>query len=120
MKGAIGFNGFLDLAFLFMEEIWHDVQKGYGSIISSVSSQTLAVPPANNYMVDMWPNIWFNNSKAIFFLDGNFFVFDISLNSPKNECFLCALCVNVTAFFFQSTKCKTHCGINKYVPNSLT
>ena len=28
LKGAFEFNGFLDLAFLFMEEIWHDLKKG--------------------------------------------------------------------------------------------
>ena len=33
---------------------------------------------------------WCNNSKEIFFLDGI---------SPKNACFLCAFCGNVTAFF---------------------
>ena len=27
LKGDFGFGGFLDLAFLFMEEIRHDVQK---------------------------------------------------------------------------------------------
>ena len=28
LKGDFGFNGILDLAFLFMEEIWNDVKKG--------------------------------------------------------------------------------------------
>ena len=32
-------------------------------------------------------------------LDGNFFVFDISFISPKDACFFCAICGNVTAFF---------------------
>ena len=31
LKGAFGFNGSLDLAFLFIEEILHEVQKGSGS-----------------------------------------------------------------------------------------
>ena len=83
LKGAFGFNGFLDPAFLFMEEICHDVQKGYGSIMSSISSQILAVSPSTNDLVVLWPNIWCNNSKAIFFLDGNLFVFDISFISPN-------------------------------------
>ena len=98
LKGAFGFSGILDRAFLFIEEIWHDVQKGSGYILSSISSQTLAVFPANNDLVDLWPNLWCKNSRAILFLDDNFFVFDISLISPQNACFLCALCGNVTAF----------------------
>ena len=99
MKGAFGFSGFLDLAFLFIEEIWHDEKKGYGSIISYISYQKLAVSPSNNDLVDMWPNLWCNNSKAIFFLDGIFFVFDISFIFLKNACSPCVLCGNVTAFF---------------------
>ena len=51
LKGAFGFNRFLDLAFLFMEEIWHVVQKGSGSILGSISSQILVLSPANNDMV---------------------------------------------------------------------
>ena len=38
LKGYFGFIGILDLAFLLIEEILHDVQKGYGSILSSISS----------------------------------------------------------------------------------
>ena len=53
LKGAFGFSRFLDLAFLFMEEIWHDVQKGSGSTLSVISSQTLAVSPSNNNLVDL-------------------------------------------------------------------
>ena len=103
-KGDIGLSGISDLAFLFIEEIWHDVQKGSGSILSSTSSQTLAVSPANNYLVDMCPNIWCSNSKAIFFLAGNFFFFDFSMIFPRNACFLCALCGNVTESFFFDPK----------------
>ena len=57
LKGAFGFNGSLDLAFLFIEGNLHEVQKGYGSILISTSSQTLAVSPANNDMVDLCPNL---------------------------------------------------------------
>ena len=57
LKGAFGFSGILDLAFLFIEEFFHEVQKGSGSILSSTSSQTLAVSPDNNDQVDMCPNI---------------------------------------------------------------
>ena len=57
LKGAFELSGILDLAFLFIGEICHDVQKGYGSILSSTSSQTLAVSPANNDLVDLCPNL---------------------------------------------------------------
>ena len=53
LRGALGFSGFLDLAYLFMEEIWHDVEKGSGSILSLISSQTFVISPANNYLVDL-------------------------------------------------------------------
>ena len=99
LKGAFGFSEVLDLAFLFIEKIWHDVQKVSGYILKSIFSQTLAVSPSNNAMVDLWPNLWCNNSKEVFFLDRNFFFFDIYLISPKNACLLCALCGNVTEFF---------------------
>ena len=99
LKSDFSFSGLLDPAFLFIEEILHEVQKGSGSILSYISSQTLTVSPANNDLLYLWPNLWCNNSKAIYFLDGNFFVFDISLISTKNECFLCAICGNVTTFF---------------------
>ena len=57
LKGAFGFNGSLDLAFLFIEEILHEVQKGSASIFSSASSQTLTVYPAINDLVDLFPNL---------------------------------------------------------------
>ena len=82
-----------------MEEIWHDVQKESGSILSSISSRTLSVPQANNDMVDLWLNLWCNNSKAILFLDGNFFDIEIWFISPNYTCLLYALCVKVTTFF---------------------
>ena len=53
LKGAFGLSGILDLDVLFIEEILHDVQKGSVSILSSISSQALAVIPANNYLVDL-------------------------------------------------------------------
>ena len=104
LKGAFGLSVILDLAFLFIKEIWHGVQKGSGSILGSKSSQILSVSPANNYLVDMWPNFWCNISREILFLDGNFFVFDISLIFPKNVCFLCELCGNVTVLLSFSPK----------------
>ena len=53
LKGAFGLSGILDLVFFFIEEILHDAQKGSGSILSSISSQTLSVSPANNNLVDL-------------------------------------------------------------------
>ena len=38
LKGAFGFNGILDLTFLFIEKKLHDVQQGSGSMLSSISS----------------------------------------------------------------------------------
>ena len=38
LEGAFVFSGILDLEFLFIEEILHEVQKGSGSILSSTSS----------------------------------------------------------------------------------
>ena len=57
LKGAFGFSGILDLAFLFIEEILHEVQKGSGYILISTSSHTLEVSPANNDLVDLCPNL---------------------------------------------------------------
>ena len=104
LKGAFVFNGFLDVVFFFIGKISHDVQKGSGSILSSISFQTLAVSPAINDLVDLYPNRWYDNYKAIFFLGANFFVFDISFLYPKNTCLLCELCGKVTAFFSLFTK----------------
>ena len=70
LKGSFWLSGILDLAFLFTEEIWHDVQKGSVYTLSSTSPQIFAVSPANNDLVDLCPNIWCSNSKAIFFPDG--------------------------------------------------
>ena len=55
LKGVFGLSGLLDLSFLFIEEIGHDMQKRSGSILSSTSSQTLSVSPANNNLVDLRP-----------------------------------------------------------------
>ena len=56
-KVALGFSGILDIAFLFIEEICHEGQKGFGSIMSSTSSQKVAVSPDNNDLVDLCPNL---------------------------------------------------------------
>ena len=122
LKSAFCFSGIIDLALLFIEDIWHDVQKGSGSILSSTSFQTLSLSPAINDLVDLCPNIWCNNSKAIFFLARNLFFFDTSWIFPVKACFLYSLCKNVTALFSFSPKytVKTLCEKDKYVLHSLT
>ena len=50
---AFGFSGFLDLAFLFVEEIQHGLQKGSGYFLILISSQALVVSPSNNDLVDL-------------------------------------------------------------------
>ena len=77
LKGAFGLNGFLDIAFLFIEDILHDVQKVSVYILSSINCQTFAVSPAINDLVDIFPHIWCSNSKATVFLGAIFFDFDI-------------------------------------------
>ena len=93
---------------MFIEELWHDVQKGSGYILRSISSQKLALYPANNDLVDLLPNLWCNNFKAIFFQDVFVFVLDITLISPKQACFLCAICGSVTACFSFHPKYTVH------------
>ena len=39
-----------------------------------------------------------------FYCELVFFFFDMSLIFPRNACFLCALCGNVTTFFFSAPK----------------
>ena len=56
LKGAFGFNGFLGPDFLFVEDIWYDVQKRSVSILSSISlsqykeynPSSLCVVPSSN------------------------------------------------------------------------
>ena len=90
LKGAFGFIGFLDLAFLFIEDISRYLQKGYGSILCSMSFQKFVAYPAINDLLDMCPNLWCNNTKETFFLGGNFFDLYFSVYT-KNPCFTCAL-----------------------------
>ena len=57
LKGDFGSSGILNIAFLLIEEIFHDVKKGYGYNLSSLSYQKLVVSPANNDLVDLWPSL---------------------------------------------------------------
>ena len=90
LTGAFGFNIFLDLAYFFVEDIWHDVKIGSGSISSSIPSQTFTVSTAINYLVDLCPNLWCNNSESTFFLGAIFYDLDFSLVFTKDSCFLYA------------------------------
>ena len=101
---CLSFNVFLDLYFLFIEYICHDVKKVYGSILTSISCQTFAVYPKINNLLDMCLYLWCNNFKATFFLGSNLFDLAFSFIFTKNACFLCALCGRVTAFFSLSPK----------------
>ena len=78
LKGVFGLSGILELAFLFIENIWHYVQKGSGYILSSTSSQKLAVSPSNNDLLDLCPNIYVIILKQFSFL----LVISFSLTSP--------------------------------------
>ena len=69
-----------------------------------MSCQEFSVSTAINYLVDICPNLWCNNYKLTFFLGDIFFYLYISFVSPKNTCFLCALCGGVTEFFFPLSK----------------
>ena len=101
LKGAFGFNGVFDIAFLFIEDIWNNLQKGSKFILSSIFFQIFAVYPVINDLVDLSSNLWCNNSKttAIFLIANISFDFDICYISPNNVCFFCVLCGKVTTFF---------------------
>ena len=98
LKSLLGFRGVFGPGFLFIVDIWHDVQNGSGSTLSSISFQTFAVSPASSDLLDLCPNLWCNNSKETLFLGICFCDFEFSLVFTKNACFLCVMCSNVTAF----------------------
>ena len=97
LKGYLGYRGFFDLRFLFIVEILNDVHNGSVSTLSSTCCQNIAVSPSSGDIVDMWPNIWCNNSRETLFLGIWFVDFYFSFVFT-NACFLCAMCGNVTAF----------------------
>ena len=87
LKCGLGFRGIFDISFLFIVEIWYDVQKGSLSTLRSMYCQIFSVSPASSDLVDLCPNISWNNPKEtlfliIFFCD---FVFSFVLN--KNAFF---------------------------------
>ena len=98
------------------------MQKGSGYILSSTSSQTLAVSPANNGVVDLCPNLWFSYSKAIFFLAGNFFSLTYSwFFLEMHVSFVhCVVMLPHFSSLLRITLCKTIYEKYNYVLHSLT
>ena len=73
LKGVLVFNGVLDLGFLLIVEIWHDVHKWSVSTLISMSFQKFTVYPSSSDLVYLCPNLWWNHSRKIpFFI---FFIF---------------------------------------------
>ena len=58
LKCVLGCSGKLDLGFLLIDEICHDVHKWSGSTLSSISCQTFTLSLANSYSVELCPNLW--------------------------------------------------------------
>ena len=122
LKGDFGFSGILDPACFFVEEIWHEVKKVSGSILSSTSSQTLSVSPDDNDLVYLCPNLWCSNYKEFFFLAGNLFSLTFSwfLLEMHVSFVHCVAKLLHYSSFLKSKPCKSPCEKDKYVLNSLT
>ena len=78
LKGVLDFIGVFDITFLFIVEIFRDVQNGSVSILSSIYCQKIALSSASIDLVDLFPNRWFINFIGAFllvicFFDSNFF-----------------------------------------------
>ena len=93
LNGFLSFISVFDIEFLLIIEIWHDVQKGSGSTLRSMSCQKLAVYPAISELVDLYPNLLWNSSREIIFLGFSFVVLTFL------SYFLCMLCDNVTELY---------------------
>ena len=92
LKGLLGFGGVFDIGFLFIVEIWHDVKKGSGYILNSISCQTFAVSTSSSDFVDLFPNIWLNYYKETFFLGICICDFDFSfIFYQKCMFYMCAV-----------------------------
>ena len=98
LKSVLGFRAVFDLYFLFIVDIWHNVNKGSVSTLMSMSCQNVSVSPTSSELLDLCPNLWCNNSKETLFLGICFCDFDFYFIFTKNACFICALCGNVIAF----------------------
>ena len=69
LKGLLGFSGDLDIGFLIIVEIWHDVQNGSGYTLISISCQKCAVYPVSSDIVYLCPDLWCNNHRESFVLE---------------------------------------------------
>ena len=95
--------------------------KGSGSILSSISFRSFEVSTAINDMIDLCPNLWCNNSTAIFL----YVVFSLTCHFLflPNMHVASVHYVEESKLFFSYLQIKTFktlCEINKYITNSLT
>ena len=121
LKGVFDFRGVSDIEFLFIAEIRHDVQNGSGSTLRTMLCQTFAVSTANNDLVDLCPNFWYNNSKETFFLGIWFCGFDFPSFLPKLYIFFvrCVVMSPCSVRYHWRNPRKTLYKKVRYVLNSL-
>ena len=122
LKGVLDFRGIFDISFLFILEIYNDVQNVSGSTLRSIYWQTFAVSPYSNDLVDLCPNIWFNNSKETFLFWFCFLILNFLLFIPKMHVFFvrCAIMSPCSIHYHRRKLCKTLYEKVRYVPNSST
>ena len=122
LKGVLDFRGVSDLAFLFIVDIWHDVQNGSGYTLSSMFFQTFAVYTASSDLVYLCPNIGCNNPKETFFLGISFCDFFFSFVSTKMNVFFvsCAVMSPRSVCYHKIKQCKTLNEKVRYVLHSFT
>ena len=99
---------YLIYTFFLIVEIWHDVQNGPGSTLSSMLCQLFTVSPNSSEFLYLCPNLCWNNPKETIFLGIYFFWFWLFLCLTKNVIFICELCGNFTLFCSLSLKKITH------------
>ena len=122
LKSVLDFIAVFDLAFLFFVGIWHELQNGSWSTLSSICCQNISVYPYSSDLVDLCPNLWCNNSRDTFFLGIFFCDFDFSFIFTKNECFFvsCAVMSTRSVCYFWIRPRKIIYEKSRYVPNSST
>ena len=82
LKGAFGFNGFLELAFFHWRYLTWCTKRVWIYPKFNILPK-FSVSTSINELVDLFPNIWCNNPKATFFLGAIFFDFEIFFIYPK-------------------------------------